>query len=220
MLKSLYWILPMVWNTKRGCCSACSRVATALWCQIHTFVYKRDSESRTVFLLWRAREEKNLFICPIYLREFILSIKIYVIFIFKRKISLLKFSDKNTVISFYLSMKWNLHAFLEGGDSNLKVQKKSFSLFFYWPLYLIKISNRNSWNYINNILTSFWEIEDVENLKTCNCKELNYCNEYFEKTNFRKTDRRCVVEMSFMQEFFEIMLGNHKEIVSKRLDYL
>lgn len=49
---------------------------------------------------------------------------------------------------------------------------------------------------------------------------MNYCNEHFKKTHYRKTDGRCVVKMSFKTEFFEIMLRNSNEIAFKRLDGL
>lgn len=73
---------------------------------------------------------------------------------------------------------------------------------------------------LNITLASFWKIEDVENSKTCNSVELNYCNEHFSKTHFRKTDGRYLVEMLFKPEVSKIMLGNSKEMASKWLDYL
>lgn len=73
---------------------------------------------------------------------------------------------------------------------------------------------------LNKTLTSFWEIEDVENLKTCNSEELNYCNQHFDKTHFRKADDRYVVEMPFKPEISETAFGNLKKSLLKILDYL
>ncbi|GBN30034.1 hypothetical protein AVEN_175411-1 [Araneus ventricosus] len=73
---------------------------------------------------------------------------------------------------------------------------------------------------LNKTLTNFWEIEDVDSQKTCNSEELNYYNEHFEKTHFRKADGKYVVPMPLKPEFPETMLGNSKMIASKRLDQL
>ncbi|GBL91111.1 hypothetical protein AVEN_184476-1 [Araneus ventricosus] len=73
---------------------------------------------------------------------------------------------------------------------------------------------------LNKTLTNFWEIEDVDYQKTCNSEELNYCNEHFAKTHFRKADGKYVVCMPLKPEFPETMLGNSKMIASKRLDQL
>ncbi|GBM81694.1 hypothetical protein AVEN_92821-1 [Araneus ventricosus] len=73
---------------------------------------------------------------------------------------------------------------------------------------------------LNKTLTNFWEIEDVDYQKTCNSEELNYCNEHFAKTHFRKADGKYVVSMPLKPEFPETMLGNSKMIASKRLDQL
>lgn len=85
---------------------------------------------------------------------------------------------------------------------------------------MIKISKQNSWNNLNKTLASFLEIEDAENRKMCIIDELKCCNEHFEKTHFRRTDGRYVVEIPFKPELSEIMKGNFKEIASKRLVYL
>lgn len=71
----------------------------------------------------------------------------------------------------------------------------------------------------NKSLTSFWEIKRVENLKTCNGDELNYCNQHFDKTHFRKADGKYVLKFPFKLEIPETVLGSSKEIASKRLDY-
>lgn len=73
---------------------------------------------------------------------------------------------------------------------------------------------------LNKLLTYFWQIKDVENFKACKSDELNYCNEQFNKANFRKANGRYMVEMPFKSELFETVLENSKKIVSKRLDYL
>ncbi|GBN15570.1 hypothetical protein AVEN_55008-1 [Araneus ventricosus] len=73
---------------------------------------------------------------------------------------------------------------------------------------------------LNKTLTNFWEIEDVDYQKACNSEELNYCNEHFAKTHFRKANGKYVVSMPLKPEFPEIMLGNSKMIASKRLDQL
>ncbi|GBN05658.1 hypothetical protein AVEN_2965-1 [Araneus ventricosus] len=73
---------------------------------------------------------------------------------------------------------------------------------------------------LNKTLTNFWEIEDVDSQKTCNCEELNYCNEHFAKTYFRKADGKYVLSMPLKPEFPETMLRNSKMIASKRLDEL
>ncbi|GBN88069.1 hypothetical protein AVEN_184591-1, partial [Araneus ventricosus] len=67
---------------------------------------------------------------------------------------------------------------------------------------------------LNKTLSNFWEIEDADSQKTCNSEELNYCNEHFVKTHFRKADGKKVVSMPLKPEFPETMLGNSKMIAS------
>lgn len=67
---------------------------------------------------------------------------------------------------------------------------------------------------LNKTLTSFWKIENVENLKICNSEEPNYYDENFKKRYFRKMDGKYVVETPFKPEFSEIIcLENKKKLL-------
>ena len=73
---------------------------------------------------------------------------------------------------------------------------------------------------LNKTLMSFWEIENPFDRKICDSEELNYCNDHFENTHFRKPDGRFVVEMPFKPGMSGNMLGESKQMASKRLNRL
>ncbi|XP_071044157.1 uncharacterized protein [Parasteatoda tepidariorum] len=75
---------------------------------------------------------------------------------------------------------------------------------------------------LDKALTSFWENEDVNETKTPVSSELNYCNELFENSFYRKTNGKYVVQMPFRKDISEnnIPLGDSKQIAEKRLNQL
>ncbi|GFT17769.1 integrase catalytic domain-containing protein [Trichonephila clavipes] len=82
----------------------------------------------------------------------------------------------------------------------------------------LKILKSGALDAVYGYLKRFWEIE-VETTEVYS-DELKHCNDHFEKTHLRKPDGKFVVEMPFKPDSSEGILGNSKEIASKRLDQL
>ncbi|GBN49736.1 hypothetical protein AVEN_67689-1, partial [Araneus ventricosus] len=73
---------------------------------------------------------------------------------------------------------------------------------------------------LDKTLRSFWEIDNVTCDSSPISKELNYCNEHYEKTHYRNSEGRYVVQMPFKPEIEKISLGDSYQMASKRLDNL
>ncbi|GBO36485.1 hypothetical protein AVEN_99452-1 [Araneus ventricosus] len=73
---------------------------------------------------------------------------------------------------------------------------------------------------LDKILRSFWEIENVTCDSSPISEELNYCNEHFEKTHYRNSEGRYVVQMPFKPKIEKISVGYSYQMASKRLDNL
>ncbi|GBM75309.1 hypothetical protein AVEN_126684-1 [Araneus ventricosus] len=70
---------------------------------------------------------------------------------------------------------------------------------------------------LDKTLRSFWEIENVTCDSSPVSEELNYCNEHYEKTHYRNSEGRYVVQMPFKPEIEKISLGDSYQMASKRL---
>ncbi|GBO34178.1 hypothetical protein AVEN_160610-1 [Araneus ventricosus] len=73
---------------------------------------------------------------------------------------------------------------------------------------------------LDKTLRSFWEIENVTCDSSPISEELNYCNEHYEKTHYRNSEGRYVVQMPFKPEIEKLSLGDSYQMASKRLDNL
>ncbi|GBN29577.1 hypothetical protein AVEN_119816-1 [Araneus ventricosus] len=71
---------------------------------------------------------------------------------------------------------------------------------------------------LDKTLRSFWEIENVTCDSSPISEELNYCNEHYEKTHYRNSEGRYVVQMPFKPEIEKISLGDSYQMASKSLN--
>ncbi|GBN05690.1 hypothetical protein AVEN_107847-1 [Araneus ventricosus] len=70
---------------------------------------------------------------------------------------------------------------------------------------------------LDKTLRSFWEIENVTCDSSPISEELNYCNEHYEKTHYRNSEGRYVVQCPLNLRLKKISLGDSYQMTSKRL---
>jgi len=74
---------------------------------------------------------------------------------------------------------------------------------------------------LNESIKAFWEIETVEdNIPVSD--ELSYCDEHFQKTHYRNSERRYVVQLPFRPNIApdNISLSDSKSLAVLRLEQL